>query len=181
MKNYITPSYVFTPGAANAGTIQIIVAGFDIKRLAAVINVTRNVIIYAPGLSGTGLFSSTGNTITLQFDTSTQNANDSLQILYDMGSNIELVEAIEAMRMAIVSLQKSIGMAQVNPLTGRMLVDPSGVTSPISGSVTVSGSVTANQGGTWNQTQIGGQSASSVVTSFERGTADNLRRNINVT
>lgn len=179
MKNYITPSYIFTPGAANAGTIQILVTGFDIKRLAAIINVTRNAIIYAPGLSGKGLFSSTGNTITLQFDTSAQNANDSLQILYDTGSNIELVEALEAMRMAIVSLQKSIGMAQVDPLTGRMRVAVE--TAP---TTTVTGTITANQGGTWNinnQSQIGGQNANSVVTSFERGTADNLRRNINVT
>jgi hypothetical protein len=90
----------------------------------------------------------------------------------------ELMQAIEAMRMAIHSLTRTIGLAQVNPLTGRMLVDPSGVTSP------VSGSVTANQGGTWNITNlatIGGVAANSQVQSFERMTADNLRRNINVT
>jgi hypothetical protein len=87
----------------------------------------------------------------------------------------ELMQAIEAMRMAIHSLTRTIGMAQVNPLTGRMLVDPSGVTSP------VSGTVTANQGGTWNITNlatIGGVAANSQVQSFERMTADNLRRNI---
>jgi hypothetical protein len=90
----------------------------------------------------------------------------------------ELMQAIEAMRMAIHSLTRTIGLAQVNPLTGRMLVDPSGVTSP------VSGTVTANQGGTWNITNlatIGGVAANSQVQSFERMTADNLRRNINVT
>lgn len=90
----------------------------------------------------------------------------------------ELIEAIEAMRMAIVSLSRSIGLAQVNPLTGRMLVDNSGVTQPISGTVT------ANQGGTWNITNLatlGGQAANSAIPSFERNTADNLRRNINVT
>jgi hypothetical protein len=90
----------------------------------------------------------------------------------------ELMEAIEAMRQAIQSLNRTIGLAQVNPLTGRMLVDPSGVTSP------VSGTVTANQGGTWNITNlatIGGVAANSQVQSFERMTADNLRRNINVT
>jgi hypothetical protein len=90
----------------------------------------------------------------------------------------ELMEAIEAMRMAIHALTRTIGLAQVNPLTGRMLVDPSGVTSP------VSGTVTANQGGTWNITNlatIGGVAANSQVQSFERMTADNLRRNINVT
>ena len=90
----------------------------------------------------------------------------------------ELMEAIEAMRMAIQALTRTIGLAQVNPLTGRMLVDPSGVTSPISGTVT------ANQGGTWNITNlatIGGVAANSQVQSFERMTADNLRRNITVT
>lgn len=90
----------------------------------------------------------------------------------------ELMEAIEAMRMAIQALTRTIGLAQVNPLTGRMLVDPSGVTSP------VSGTVNAAQSGTWNITNlatIGGQSANSQIPSFERMTADNLRRNINVT
>jgi len=86
----------------------------------------------------------------------------------------ELMQAIEAMRMAIHSLTRTIGLAQVNPLTGRMLVDPSGVTSPVN----------ATQSGTWNITNlatIGGVAANSQVQSFERMTADNLRRNINVT
>ena len=86
----------------------------------------------------------------------------------------ELMQAIEAMRMAIHALTRTIGLAQVNPLTGRMLVDPSGVTSPVS----------ATQSGTWNITNlatIGGVAANSQVQSFERMTADNLRRNINVT
>jgi hypothetical protein len=86
----------------------------------------------------------------------------------------ELIEAIEAMRMSVQSLNRTIGLAQVNPLTGRMLVDPSGVTSPVN----------ANQSGTWNITNlatIGGQAANSAIPAFERATADNLRRNINVT
>ena len=90
----------------------------------------------------------------------------------------ELMQAIEAMRMAIQALTRSIGMAQVNPLTGRMLVDGSGTTQP------VSGTVSAAQSGTWNITNLatlGGQAANSQVPSFERMTADNLRRNINVT
>jgi hypothetical protein len=90
----------------------------------------------------------------------------------------ELIEAIEAMRMAIQSLSRTMGLAQVNPLTGRMLVDGAGVTQP------VSGSVSATQSGAWNITNlatIGGQSANSQIPSFERMTADNLRRNISVT
>lgn len=90
----------------------------------------------------------------------------------------ELIEAIEAMRMAIQALVRTIGMAQVNPLTGRMLVDGSGVTQPISGTVA------ATQSATWNITNlatVGGQAANSQIPSFERMNADNLRRNINVT
>lgn len=90
----------------------------------------------------------------------------------------ELVEAIEAMRLAIQSLNRTIGMAQVAPTTGRMLVDGSGVTQP------VSGTVSANQSGTWNISNLatlGGQAANSAIPAFERATADNLRRNINVT
>jgi hypothetical protein len=90
----------------------------------------------------------------------------------------ELMEAIEAMRMAIQALTRNVGMATVNPLTGRMLVDGAGVTQP------VSGTISANQSGTWNITNlatIGGVAANSQVQSFERMTADNLRRNITVT
>jgi hypothetical protein len=96
----------------------------------------------------------------------------------------ELIESIEAMRIAIQALTRTIGLAQVNPLTGRMLVDNSGVTQPVSGTVTATGTIAATQSGTWNITNlatIGGQAANSQVQSFERMTADNLRRNITVT
>ena len=96
----------------------------------------------------------------------------------------ELMEAIEAMRIAIHALTRTIGLAQVNPLTGRMLVDGAGVTQPVSGTVTATGTIAATQSGTWNITNlatIGGVAANSQVQSFEKMTADNLRRNINVT
>lgn len=90
----------------------------------------------------------------------------------------ELVQAIEAMRMAINTLTRSVGMAQVNPATGRMLVDPSGT------SQTVTGTISAGQSGTWNinnLTQLGGATATTVPQSVERTAADGLRRNITVT
>lgn len=89
----------------------------------------------------------------------------------------ELMEAIEAMRMAIQSMNRTIGLAQVEALTGRLRVAVESI-------VAITGTVTANQGGTWNITNlatIGGQAANSQVQSFERMTADNLRRNITVT
>jgi len=95
----------------------------------------------------------------------------------------ELMQAIEAMRMAIQALTRTIGLAQVNPLTGSMFVDGSRVTQPVSGTVAV-GTPAVTQSGTWNITNlatIGGVAANSQVQSFERMTADNLRRNITVT
>ena len=86
----------------------------------------------------------------------------------------ELLEAIEAMRMAIQSLTRTIGLAQVNPATGRMLVDGSGVTQPVSGNLSTITQVSLVA----NTQQVGGQNANSFVPSFERMTADNLRRNI---
>jgi hypothetical protein len=90
----------------------------------------------------------------------------------------ELIEAIEAMRQATQSLNRTIGLAQVNTVTGSMYVDGSRVTQ------TVNGTVNAAQSGTWNITNLatlGGQAANSAIPAFERATADNLRRNINVT
>jgi len=95
----------------------------------------------------------------------------------------ELIEAIEAMRMAIQSMNRTIGMAQVEALTGRLRVAVESIVA-ISGTVTATGTIAATQSGTWNITNlatIGGQAANSQVQSFERMTADNLRRNITVT
>ncbi len=86
----------------------------------------------------------------------------------------ELLEAIEAMRMAIHSLARTIGLAQVNPLNGNMYVDGSRVTQPISGNISTVTQVSLFA----NTQQVGGQNANSFVPSFERMTADNLRRNI---
>jgi hypothetical protein len=89
----------------------------------------------------------------------------------------ELVEAIEAMRMAIQSLNRTIGLSQTNLITGSLYVDGSRATQPVSGSLSTVSQVALVA----NTQQVGGQNANSFVPSFERMTADNLRRNINVT
>jgi hypothetical protein len=90
----------------------------------------------------------------------------------------DLLEALQSMSFAIQSLTRTIGLAQVNPLTGSMFVDGSRVTQPISGTVN------AQQTGTWNIANlatIGSQNANSFVPSFERNTADNLLNFITIT
>ena len=70
--------------------------GFNINKLYAIINVTQNVPIYiagAPGLGvsnmGNGLGGTSDSVMTLQFDTSTHNSSDNLNIYYDVSPGAE--------------------------------------------------------------------------------------------
>lgn len=83
MKRYITPNYTFTPGGSGVGTVKTRINNFDIKFLIVILNVTREEIIYAPGLSGRGYTALSGDLITLEYATSTHSATDVLQFLYE--------------------------------------------------------------------------------------------------
>jgi hypothetical protein len=83
MKNLITPLYIFTPGASGVGTIQTNIKDFNVKSLLAIINITRETIIYSGALANKGYTSLSETTITLEFDTSTHSSTDILQIFYD--------------------------------------------------------------------------------------------------
>jgi hypothetical protein len=91
----------------------------------------------------------------------------------------ELIEAIEAMRIAIQSLTRTVG--QVQPDTAaRMRV----VVDAITGSLTLGTVSTVSNISTLatltNQTQIGGLAATEQIPSLMRLGADSMRRNISV-
>jgi hypothetical protein len=100
MKQLLAFNPTFVPGAAGVGYLDF--SGypfFDIGKLYAVINTTRNTIIYAPGASGLGVTNVTGGVtgastaagatgltpaiVTLSFDTSTHSSTDNLNVFYD--------------------------------------------------------------------------------------------------
>lgn len=87
----------------------------------------------------------------------------------------ELLEAIEALRMAVHSLTRSIGMSMPDQ-AGRLRVNVE------TGNVTATASLAANQvlGTLNNQVSIGAISATEQVPSLMRVAADSLRRNITV-
>ena len=92
----------------------------------------------------------------------------------------ELLEAIEAMRMAINSLTKTIGGSYPDT-AGRLRVALDSITAALTlATVTTVGTVTTVSTLS-NQTSIGGLSAAPQVPSLMLLTGDNLRRNINVT
>ncbi len=94
----------------------------------------------------------------------------------------ELIEAIEAMRIAIAALTKTIGFALPNAL-GQPIFEARQATA-------ANLQMTATQAGTWNigtvtaltnQAQIGGFAVNDVLPSFLAMGASNIRRNITVT
>ena len=91
----------------------------------------------------------------------------------------ELAEAIQAMRMAVQALTKTIGFALPNA-QGFPIME---VRQGTSGNLNVN----AAQTGAWtittltNQSQIGGFAAQDQIPAFMHLQADNLRRNISVT
>lgn len=97
----------------------------------------------------------------------------------------EMIEAIEALRMAIASLTRTIGITMPDTL-GRLRVLAENPTAA-NLNATVSGTITANQGGTWNiatltnQTQVGGFNANDQIPALMQLNAGSLRRNISVT
>lgn len=91
----------------------------------------------------------------------------------------ELVEAIEALRFAVQSLTRSIGMALPSP-QGWPIME---VRQPTAASLNVtlaSGTVTTVSTLT-NQSQTGGFATNDYIPTLMRMGADNLRRNIVVT
>jgi hypothetical protein len=83
----------------------------------------------------------------------------------------EAIEALEAMRMAVQALTRTVGQMQPDT-AARMRV----AIEAISGTVTLATTMSTLT----NQTQIGGLSATEQIPSLMRLGADSLRRNISV-
>ena len=75
-------------------TIDTGIAGFDIRRLYAIINQTRGEILYATGVAGKGFSAVSGSVITLQANTSTHLATDAVQLIYDDPEDTDLTAGL---------------------------------------------------------------------------------------
>ena len=84
MKDFLVTEYIFSPGVSGSGYVEFInLDDFDITRLISIINQTRGVIIYATGSTDKRYTSVSGTRVFLNFDTSTHNSTDKLQIVYN--------------------------------------------------------------------------------------------------
>jgi len=169
MKQFITPTYTFTPGASGVGTVNLSgIASFDIKYLLSIINQTRGVVIYSTGDTASRYTNLSGTTLTLNVDTSTHSSGDVLQVVYevvsanpltdaqlrasDVGVNVSatvlatgaatssnqsiantLLTNIDGDTTAIAASVANIDGKNPVLVSGRVPVDGSGVTQPVSG------------------------------------------------
>jgi hypothetical protein len=94
----------------------------------------------------------------------------------------ELVDAIEALRMAVHSLSRSIGLITVDPSSGRLRAEVTQATAAsLNMSATISSGTVTTVSTVTNQSQVGGLNANDQIPAFTTLRADNLRRNITVT
>ena len=103
---------------------------------------------------------------------------------FPIGVYGELLEAIESMRFAIVSLTKTIGFALPNA-TGQPIIEARSPTAAnfnvTLASTTISSGTVTTVSTLSNQTQIGGYNANDQIPALMHLQADNSRRNISVT
>jgi hypothetical protein len=90
MKQLLNYSPVFIPGTANNGILDFTTytPGFQFGKLYAVINVTRNIPLYIPGLAIYGAQSNPNNReqVILSANTATYSSSDTINVYYDTSS-----------------------------------------------------------------------------------------------
>jgi hypothetical protein len=161
-------SWVFTPGAAGAGTIAFSGITLTLDQILIINNSTRNEIIYNFASAASGAASFANNTLTLDANTSTHSASDRLLVYVEVED--ELIATLQVLRMAVQSLTRNMGRVDT---VGRLVVDANVSSGTLPGVTTVS-TVT-------NQAQHGGIAANDFIPTITRIGGDGLRQNISVT
>lgn len=109
MAKQLIYNYVFTPGAANVGTV-VVPGNVPLRRLLLITNTTSGSIIYNfadSAKNATASYNGTLNetTFTLEFNTSSMSATDQLQIFYEIDDvtikpNLTYQDPVEKMRVS---------------------------------------------------------------------------------
>lgn len=151
MKKSIGDKVIFD---ASAKTLQFFIEEFNFKYLYAVINKTRNIVIYSP-VGTNGITALNGDTITLSHDTTSYADDDILLVLYENNDDITLMYTL------LQSFLTSIGwMGNARSATDQMRVNVEAMpTTTITGTLTTVTTVTTVTG----ITQMGGQNIDTTI------------------
>lgn len=152
MKDFITPSYTFSPGASGVGYVDLSgINNFDVKRLVAIINQTNGSIIYATASPATKYTNVTGTQVTLFADTTGQNPTDNLQIIYNSVEDLPVTDSnlsdLVKLMSRMVKSMDSLNVVDSNHRQ-RVVVDSANVTGSLSTVSTVSSLSTISGMGT---------------------------------
>jgi hypothetical protein len=93
----------------------------------------------------------------------------------------ELIEAIEAMRFAIATLTRTIGMALPNASGFPIMEARQATAANLATTATIASGTVTTVSTLTNQSQLGGFAANEQIPALMRMQSDNLRRNISVT
>jgi hypothetical protein len=153
MAKTLLSTYTFTPGAANAGTV-VVPGSYTLEQFLLITNVTSGTILYQFNVPSKGAVLTTGGgntTLTLEFSTSSMNAADRLQVFVDDPAagggggltNAELRASPVPVSVSGVATaaNQTTGNSSLSSIdgkvpalvSGRLPVDGSGVTQPVSG------------------------------------------------
>jgi hypothetical protein len=130
MKTVLTNSPSFTPGAAGVGTLNFSsTTGFALNRLFAVLNQTRNTIMYGATVAGKGysFYNATTKVLTLSFDTASYSSGDSLIAIYDdPAATVGITGALPAGTNAIGTVEITNDVGNAIPVSAASLPLPTG-------------------------------------------------------
>jgi hypothetical protein len=130
MKTVLTNSPSFTPGAAGVGTLNFSsTTGFALNRLFAVLNQTRNTIMYGATVAGKGysFYNATTKVLTLSFDTASYSSGDSLIAIYDdPAATVGITGALPAGTNAIGTVEITNDAGNAIPVSAASLPLPTG-------------------------------------------------------
>jgi hypothetical protein len=142
MKDFITPSLTFSPGASGAGYVDLFgIAGFNIRRLVSIINQTTGTVIYSTADPAMRYTNVVGTQVYLFFDTSGMSASNVIQVVYDTPYPLEVVQSAQPLPFgAATAANQASQTAVLNDIDaktpvligGRVPVDGSSVVQPVS-------------------------------------------------
>jgi hypothetical protein len=143
MKEFITPTYKFSPGLPTIGYVDLTgIGNFDIARLVAIINQTKGILIYSTASENTKYTSLVGTKVYLSIDTSTHSTDDVLQIIYNNeSSTIDMIIMLNNLLSIIANpgiRDKTINADRVTLVGGSTTIS--------SGTVTTVSNITSNGG-----------------------------------
>jgi hypothetical protein len=154
MAKTLLSTYTFTPGAANAGTV-VVPGSYTLEQFLLITNVTSGTILYQFNVPSKGAVLTTGGgntTLTLEFSTQSMSAADRLQVFVDDpaaggggGGLTDTQLRASPVPVSVSGVATAANQATGNSslssidgkvpalVSGRLPVDGSGVTQPVSG------------------------------------------------